>query len=197
MQFETIVKQNPVLAAVKDEAELESVLNSADVKIIFVLFGDVCIIAGIVERIKAAGKYVIVHADLIEGLSNKEIVVDYLKSKTKLDGIISTKQNIIRRGIELKLFTVLRCFVLDTKSIRNLQRWLESGIKPDVLELMPGIAPKIIRLLNNSGNKIPIIAGGLITEEWEVREALIAGAVAISTTNPKLWFMYGGNTDHR
>ena len=194
MEFEKIVRENPVLAAVKDEAELEEVLKSDGVQIIFVLFGDVCIIPGIVERIKDRGKFAIVHADLVEGLSSKEVVVDYLKSNTRLDGIISTKQSIIRRGIELGLFTVLRCFVLDTKSLINLQRWLDSGVKPDVVELMPGIAPKIIRLIRKTGKGIPVIAGGLITEEWEVREALVAGAVAVSTTSSKLWFMYEKNS---
>ena len=134
MEFEKIVRENPVLAAVKDEAELEEVLKSDGVQIIFVLFGDVCIIPWIVERIKDRGKFAIVHADLVEGLSSKEVVVDYLKSNTRLDGIISTKQSIIRRGIELGLFTVLRCFVLDTKSLINLQRWLDSGVKPDGVE---------------------------------------------------------------
>ena len=37
MEFEKIVRENPVLAAVKDEAELEEVLKSDGVQIIFCL----------------------------------------------------------------------------------------------------------------------------------------------------------------
>lgn len=196
MNFEEIVKKNPVLATVKIDDELEKALQSDGVQIIVVLYGTACTIPKIVKRIKATGKYAIVHADLIEGLGDKEIVVDYLKQVTQLDGIISTKQSIIRRGIELGIFTILRCFVLDTKSFENLQKWLDSGISPDVVELMPGVAFKVIRLMKQSKVTCPIMVGGLIMEEWEVREALSAGAVAVSTSNYNLWFMYANTNEN-
>lgn len=35
--------------------------------------------------------------------------------------------------------------------------------------------------------KLPVIAGGLIKEESDIEQAIKAGAVAVTTSNPKLW----------
>lgn len=64
----------PVIAAIKDEEGLKKCLHS-DIQIVFVLYGDICNIGKIVGKLKAAGKTVIIHIDLIAGLSSKEIAV--------------------------------------------------------------------------------------------------------------------------
>ena len=61
----------PVLAAVKDEEGLRACLFDSEIRIVIVLYGDICSISGIVGRLKDAGKTVIVHLDLISGLSRK------------------------------------------------------------------------------------------------------------------------------
>lgn len=61
------LQSNPIIAAVRDDEGLEACLQ-ADVQTVFVLYGDICGIAGIVRRIKDAGKIAIVHADLITAL---------------------------------------------------------------------------------------------------------------------------------
>ena len=60
----------PVVAAVKDFDGVERCLES-DVKIVFILFGDMCNIAEIVERVKEADKIALVHIDLVEGRGNR------------------------------------------------------------------------------------------------------------------------------
>lgn len=60
------LQSNPIIAAVRDDEGLEACLQ-ADVQTVFVLYGDICGIAGIDRRIKDAGKIAIVHADLITG----------------------------------------------------------------------------------------------------------------------------------
>lgn len=97
----------PVIAAVKDMEGIGQCLES-EVKIVFVLFGNMCNIGGIVERVKKADKIALVHIDLIEGLSSHEIAVDYIKKNTRADGIISTRLNMINRAKELSLYTVYR-----------------------------------------------------------------------------------------
>ena len=37
--------------------------------------------------------------------------------------------------------------------------------------------------------RVPVIAGGLITDKEDIMDALGAGAVSISTTNQSVWFM--------
>lgn len=99
----------PVIAAIKDEEGFKRCIHS-DIPIVFVLYGDICNISQIVSRLKKAGKTVIIHIDLIAGLSSKEIAVTYIKSVTHADGIISTRPAVIRQAKEEGLFAIMRFF---------------------------------------------------------------------------------------
>lgn len=178
------IDRSPIIAAVKNDQGLKKVLQQ-DSKVIFVLYGDLMNISDIVCQIHAAGKYAIVHADLISGLGSREIAVDYVKTSVKADGIISTRPAFIRRAKELGLFTVLRFFVFDSLSLENVQK-TTSAVQPDVVEILPGIMPKIIRNIS-SRLHIPLISGGLIMDKSDVMDALGAGAVGVSSTNEAVW----------
>ena len=125
--------------------------------------------------------------DLIEGLGGKETTVDFIKEHTAADGIISTRPALVKRGKELGLYAILRIFMLDSRAFENIQKQL-NFVKPDALEILPGLIPKIIRRVSKM-TKIPIIAGGLISEKEDVVAALSAGAISVSTTNVNVWKM--------
>ncbi|MEG1292311.1 MAG: glycerol-3-phosphate responsive antiterminator, partial [Lachnospiraceae bacterium] len=91
-RFYDAMSDCPVVAAVKDFNGVQKSVES-DVKIVFILFGDMCNIAEIVNQVKQADKIALVHIDLVEGLNTHEIAVDYIKQNTKADGIISTRMN--------------------------------------------------------------------------------------------------------
>ena len=97
-RFYDMLEENPVIAAVKDEEGLEKCCGLEDIKVVFILFGDLCSIPDLVGRIKESGKMAVVHADLITGLGSREIAVDFIKKATQADGIISTKPALIKRG---------------------------------------------------------------------------------------------------
>lgn len=97
------IQETPVIAAVKDDDGLQNALQNENIRVVFILYGDICSIASIVQRIHAAGKFAIVHVDLIAGLASKEVAVDFIRSQTEADGIISTRQSFIRRAKELGL----------------------------------------------------------------------------------------------
>ena len=142
----------------------------------------------IVKQIKDAGKVAMVHVDLIAGLnSNKDVSIDFIKETTNADGIITTHQSLIKRAKSLELFTIQRFFVLDSIALGSVTRKRE-GCSPDFIEILPGLMPKIIKQISNSVSE-PVIAGGLITDKDDIISALSAGAVAVSTTNEKVWFM--------
>ena len=157
----------PVIAAIKDEEGLRKCIHS-EIQIVFVLYGDICSIGDIVSRLKKAGKTVMVHLDLITGLSSREIAVTYLKAVTHADGIISTKPAVIRQAKEEGLFAIMRFFVIDSIAF--------------------GVMPKITRRICQN-SRVPVIAGGLISDKEDIMAALSAGAVSISTTNQAVWFM--------
>lgn len=176
----------PVIAAVKNFEGIERCLES-DVKIVFILFGNMCNIGEIVKRAKKTGKIALVHIDLIEGLSGHEIAVDYIKKNTEADGIISTRVNMINRAKELSLYTIFRIFVLDSRAFQSIEKQ-KKQIKADFIEILPGVMPKIIAKIHELSSQA-VIAGGLINDREDVIDALNAGAISVSTTNQEIWFM--------
>ena len=182
-----MLESNPVIAAVKDMESLERCCQTEEIKVVFILFGDICNIAGIVDQIKEADKAAMVHMDLIQGLGSKEIAADFIRQHTKADGIISTKPIMIKRAKELGMYTVMRFFLLDSMALENLERQL-SVLRPDVIEILPGVMPKIIRRICGQV-KIPVIAGGLITDKEDIMAVLSAGAMAVSSSNQGTWSM--------
>ena len=72
----SLLKEYPVIAAVKDEKGLEECIF-ANCRVVFILYGNVMNICRIVKRVKDAHKTVFVHIDLIEGLSAKEVAVKF------------------------------------------------------------------------------------------------------------------------
>jgi glycerol uptake operon antiterminator len=182
--FNEMTAVNPVIASVKNDEGLKH-CNQSECGIAFILYGNICNISDIVEEVKAIGKKAIVHVDLIEGLSTKEISVDFIQKFTDADGIISTKPGIIRRANEIGMFCVQRFFMMDSISYFNIVKYAKSS-KPDVIELMPAGLNKIITLLMEEIDK-PVIASGLIYDKDDIFKALSAGAQAISTTYSALW----------
>lgn len=176
----------PVVASVKDEQGLEEALSS-ECRVIFLLFGSLLDLTVHVERAKAVGKLVLVHLDLMEGLSPREISVDFIARQTRADGIITTRPQLARRAKALGLISLQRFFLLDSMAVDSLRRSLEAD-SCDVIEVLPGVMPKVIRRLAGSVRK-PIIAGGLIQDKEDVTGALAAGAVAVSSTSPAVWFL--------
>ncbi|WP_305767328.1 glycerol-3-phosphate responsive antiterminator [Candidatus Epulonipiscium viviparus] len=179
-----LLEEAPIIAAVKDWDGLEKA-QTAPVNVVFVLFGDVCNIGKIIKRLKAAGKFVVVHLDLIEGLESKPISVQFLKETTQVNGIISTKISVITAAHKLGLTTVMRFFVLDSLSVENIKKQTKTRCI-DFVEILPGIAPKIIKKLVKELS-IPLITGGLISDKEDVITALQQGALALSTTNSDIW----------
>ncbi len=178
------LKKYPIIAAVKNEVELKACLASK-CQVIFILFGDICNIKRIVRTVKSADKIAIVHIDFINGLSNEDITVQYISEHTNLDGIISTKANLIKTAHEKGLITVQRVFMIDSIAFKNVKNHIKHGYA-DFIEILPGVMPKVIKAIVNDSN-IPIIAGGLILDQEDVKTSLESGAIAVSTTNETIW----------
>ena len=185
--FQEALEDSPIIAAIKDDDGLERCISS-DSKIIFILYGDILNIPSIVQKVKDAGKIAMVHIDLIQGLhNNKDISVDWMRKHTAADGIISTKSNLIQRAQELGFYTVMRFFVIDSMAYDNIRRQVRN-VRPDVVEILPALMPKVIRRIC-ANLKTPLIAGGLVSDKEDVMACLEAGAACISSTNQEVWFL--------
>lgn len=181
-----ILLDSPIIAAVKDDVILEKALSS-ECRVIFLLYGSILTLNQQVQKIRQHGKLAIVHIDLIEGVSNRDVAVDVVARFAAPDGIISTKTSHIRRAQQLGLVSIQRAFLLDSMSIVSLLAQMESN-KPDFIEVLPGILPSIITEITNKVS-VPLIAGGLIRNKQDVIQALHAGAMAVSTTSQTVWDM--------
>ena len=175
--------KKPIAAAIRTEKDFSTALHS-DADMIFLLHSNIMTVHQYVKEIHSAGKKAFVHVDFAEGIGKDRVGVDFLASHG-VDGIISTRGQIIRHAKEIGLITVQRFFALDSKGVSGMGELLEQS-KPDLIEIMPGIMGKIIHRF--AGGKIPVIAGGLIETKAEVTEALHFGAVAVSTGKQDLWY---------
>ncbi|CDF58796.1 glycerol-3-phosphate responsive antiterminator [Thermobrachium celere] len=177
------LEENPIIAAVKDDSDIEYVLKT-DVKVIFMLFGSILNIKEYVDKLKRNGRRVFVHIDLINGLGKDEEAVKFL-GKIGVDGIITTKPTLIKAIKNEGLISIQRLFMIDSRS-------LETGIKsiiedkPHAVEIMPGLASKVIGRIHEQVH-IPIIVGGLMCDKFDIISALSNGALAISTSTRELW----------
>lgn len=55
-KFYDMIESNPVIAAVKDTSGVEKCCQLEDIKVVFILFGDICSIADIVKKSKMRGR---------------------------------------------------------------------------------------------------------------------------------------------
>ncbi len=172
-----------IIAAVRDRDELVSALSSS-VETVFLLKSDIMELPLTVEAVHEKGKTLFVHMDFADGVGKDSSGCLYLKN-IGVDGIISTRTNILKTAREKGMKTVQRVFIVDSHSIATAVDTIEKT-SPDMVELMPAIATKAITFFKNRIS-VPIIAGGLIESEEEVKSALLAGASAVSTGKVNLW----------
>ena len=175
---------SPIITAVKDEQGLEKALKT-DSPVVFLLFGNICNITGLVDQVKNSGKIAIVHVDLIQGLSSKEVAVDFIHQNTRADGIISTKAPLVRHAMDLGMIGGQRTFLIDSMALETTKKQLLT-FQPDFMELMPGVMPKILKTVRGY-TEIPLVAGGLISDKKDILAAFDAGVDAVSTTREELW----------
>lgn len=179
----SILKENPIVASVRSEEELKYAIKGR-AQIIFIIHTDMDNLLSQIKEVKNAGKKVFVHVDLIHGFSSSPIALEYIYKLTKPDGILTTKKSIISKANKLGLFSILRVFALDSPTITSASKLIKE-IKPNAVEILPGIAPKAIKLIKANTN-VPIISGGMIEYKEEIIECLKNGAIAVSTSNHNL-----------
>lgn len=180
------LQSNPVIAAAGNEEEFSLALTS-DCRVVFLLTGNILDIGELTRRVHECGKLCVIHLDLIDGFSNKEIAVDAIQRGTVAEGIISTRGALIKRAKQLGLAAIQRGFMLDSRSLASFEQQIQQS-KPDFVEILPGLLPKVISTLKKRV-EIPIIAGGFIHEKEDVIAALQAGALAVSASSPNIWSM--------
>lgn len=172
-----------IIAATRNNEEFERALNSK-VNIIFMLTSNIIDIKKQAQSAHKSGKKIFIHLDFAEGIGKDEYGIRFAKEQG-VDGIISTRANIIKLAKKENMFALQRFFIVDSQSINTTVETLKSS-KANMIEIMPGNNPKAVKMLKDKVD-VPIIAGGLIETEEETKEIIKSGAFAVSTGAQELW----------
>ncbi len=183
--FFDLLRSRPVIAGLRDAGHLEVAIRLG-AGIVFILGGDIFVLRESVRKARAQGAMILAHVDLIKGVGRDEAGVRFLARDLGVDGILTTRANLVGPARREGLLAVQRLFVLDSESLETGLPAVERA-GPDAVEILPGvILPLIARRLRQSALP-PLIAGGLIAEESQVEEILRSGAVGVSTSAQPLW----------
>lgn len=182
--LKTILTEAPVIAAVRGREQLLRAIQSP-VRVIFLLGGDLFALPGLVQLALEAEKLVFLHLDFVEGASRDAAGVRWIARSIRPSGVLSTRAPLLKTATEEGLLTVLRMFMVDSSSLGTGERMVKA-CAPDLVEVMPGLVTRAIHLLRQRIEP-PVIAGGMLELETDVRAALAAGALAASTSSEALW----------
>ncbi len=172
-----------VCAAVRTREDFDFALGTK-VDVIFLLYSNILNMNSYVEKAHQAGKKIFIHMDFVEGVGKDRVGLEYLKN-LGVDGILTTRSNLIRAAKELGLVTIQRFFIVDSHSVDTAVESIRIA-KPDVVEIMPGVVRKKIKEFAEKVST-DILAGGLVEFKEDVDLAIEAGATAVSTADRELW----------
>ena len=180
----------PILLAISQMKDFEKFLQSPLDTCILMDF-HINLLPSMMQAAHAAGKTVYLHADLLRGVSADEFGCEYLCQRLRADGIISTKPKVLEAARRNRVATILRLFLIDTKSL-DKGAALIKNLQPDHVELLPGLACDAITDLKQrlqpvaSTQPQSFLCGGLIKTHAQITRCLEAGACAVTLSDRTL-----------
>ena len=179
----------PILLAISQMKDFEKFLKSPLDTCILMDF-HINLLPTMMQAAHAAGKTVYLHADLLRGVSADEFGCEYLCQRLHADGIISTKPKVLEAARRNHVTTILRLFLIDTKSLEKGAALIRS-LQPDHVELLPGLACDAIvdlkqRLISADDATQSFLCGGLIKTHTQITRCLEAGACAVTLSDRTL-----------
>ncbi|WP_096439923.1 glycerol-3-phosphate responsive antiterminator [Alteribacter populi] len=170
--------------AIRQLKDFDWVLDSP-YETIILLESHVGQLRSLVRTAKQANKKLFIHADLVHGLKSDDYGADFLCQDIKIDGLISTRKNMVLKAKKQGISAIQRMFLLDSLALETSFHKIEQT-GPDYIEVLPGVVPHMIREIADR-TQVPIIAGGLIRTVDDFKTALQAGASAVTTSNKDIW----------
>jgi len=178
------IRHERVIAAIADLRHVVTALES-DIHTVFLLHDNVRELEQAVRLLRANGKRVFIHFDMVDGVAPNPAGLEHLTSLFPFDGVITTKGGVIRKGKKLGLVTIQRIFMIDSRSIDMAVSAVEK-YEPDAVEIMPGLLAKAVHRLHEFISP-PLITGGMISTREEVEMMLATPVAAISASTTGLW----------
>ena len=121
----------------------------------------------------------------IGGISYDREGIAFLAHYVKPDGIVTTRNTLVKLAKKQGLLTIQRLFLVDSDSLKSGLLSIQDT-QPDAVELMPALLPEYIEEFRSMIDT-PIIAGGLLRKREQMEVVLQHGATAVSVGSPSLW----------
>jgi glycerol uptake operon antiterminator len=175
--------RHPIIATLYGAEQIDAFIDSPT-EIAIVANVELRKLQGVVATITRADKIVIVNIDSCEGISPDKGGVEYL-AEIGATSLVSTRVATIQRANRAGLLTMQKVFVTDRSTWPRSVKALEQS-DPNLVQLMP--APMLSHISAKERNALPpIVASGFVITLDDVRSALAAGAVAVSTSDAAMW----------
>lgn len=175
----------PVIPAVRTKDDFRYALQNTSSPSIIMLFGDINLLPELLAQGEEYKKMLIIHLDLMEGVGKDRAGVKML-ARMGVKGIITTKSHLAKHARTEGMLVIQRMFVMDSEALKTGVHVLQQ-FKPDAIEVLPASIPAAAVHALVKATNLPILGGGLMTTEEDVRTALHNGLCAISTSRRELW----------
>ena len=175
-----------ILPAVKHISDLSRVLPLSRASVIIILGGSINELSEI-QRVHAKypEKLLFMHVDLLEGIGKDAEGIRFLKG-FGLHGIVSVKSHLLNHARNSGLLTVQRLFLLDSESLTTGLKQMKKN-SPDAIEILPAVVPKFVINEFKEATDRPLLGGGLMRTEMDVKAALANGFDGVSVSRQSLW----------
>lgn len=185
--LKTVMLEKKVGATIRRVEDLNEAIHHPNIGTIFLLGADINFLPSIIKKTHAANKVLLAHLDLLEG-AGKDKAGIHLLARMGLRGLVTTKPNLVKVAREEGLVVIQRLFILDSESVKTGIK-MASAIKPNAVEILPATIPQFVIKEMKDALGIPVLGGGLLRTEEDVRIAFSKGIDAVSTSLRHLWDM--------
>lgn len=183
--LEKIMVGKKIGGAIRRTEDLEEAVRHPNISTIFLLGGDINVLPAMVKKVRNVNKVLLVHIDLLEGVGKDRAGIHLLK-RMGVPGVVTTKSKLVRFAIDEQLWVVQRLFIVDSESVKTATR-IAGNVKPSAVEILPATVPRYVVSEMKKALGIPVLGGGLLKTEADVKEALDKKIDAISTSLRHLW----------
>lgn len=188
-QILNLLCDGPVIPAVRNYEDFKNVLLTISCPSVILLFGDINTLPVLLAEAQKHGKRLLVHLDLLEGIGKDRAGISML-ARMGVNSLITTKSHLAKNARDEGMLVIQRLFLMDSEALKHGIHLLK-GFTPDVVEVLPATIPASVVKKLAKATGVPILGGGLVFTEEEVRQALASGICAVSTSRKSLWNMGG------
>ena len=155
-----IMAGKKVGASIRRLEDIEEAVRHPNISTIFLLGGDINYLPSVVKKVGSAGKILLVHVDLLEGMGKDRAGVRLI-TRMGVPGIVTTKSNLVKFARTEGICAIQRLFIMDSESIKTAIR-MAGSVRPDAVEILPATVPSYVIAGMKEKLGLPVLGGGLL-----------------------------------